>query len=189
MKTFSDYLKSSGYIHEASLGRIWQHVNNKDTAFAIITAFRDEYTLSQNRRRNAQLKNAIRSNGFGFVKIIGSWIENQGTENEIKVTEESFFITSENGSELKGFIKKMIKKYDQDAAVFRNSDTKDGKAILINNNMSETPLGRLVPGKEGDFMSRIKGKGPNAKFVFEYLERDKSWMKHALDFTLWKNKG
>lgn len=49
--------------------------------FAMLTAFRSEYTLAQNRSRNRQLANRLKSLGYGFIKVTGGYTENIGPDN------------------------------------------------------------------------------------------------------------
>jgi hypothetical protein len=160
--------KFKNFINEAGLSRVWQQTNDKSVAYAIITAFRSERTLTQNRAENRKLTAELRKNGFGFIKLDGFWIENEGTPEEIEVEEESFFITapSNESGELKGLIRKMVKAYNQEAAVFRPADTKDGSAYLIKNNMGEEQIGKATFSKVGSIYSRMRGRASKT-FVFE----------------------
>jgi hypothetical protein len=67
---------------------------------------------------------------------------------------------------LKGFIRKAVKKYSQEAAVFRPSGETEQPAILINNDHSEDKLGKIKFSKAGSIYSRLKNK-PQSTFVFE----------------------
>lgn len=167
--------KFKNFINEAGLSRVWQQTNDKSVAYAIITAFRSERTLSQNRAENRKLTAELRKNGFGFIKLDGFWIENEGTPEEIEVEEESFFITAppNESDKLKGLIRKMVKTYNQEAAVFRPAATKDGggsggdgSAHLIKNNGSEVQIGKPTFSKVGSIYSRMRGRASKT-FVFE----------------------
>ena len=49
--------------------------------FAMLTAFRSEYSLAQNRNRNRQLASHLKSLGYGFIKVTGGYTENIGPDN------------------------------------------------------------------------------------------------------------
>ena len=49
--------------------------------FAMLTAFRSEYTLSHNRSRSRQLASRLKSLGYGFIKVTGGYTENIGPDN------------------------------------------------------------------------------------------------------------
>ena len=81
-------------ITESSLSRVLSHVHNR--YLGMISASRGENTPEQNDKATRELKNDIRSAGFGFINVLGSYIENAGTEEERKVSERSFLVIGKN---------------------------------------------------------------------------------------------
>src|SRR6187549_370391 len=67
----------------AGWSRLFKHSLDKN--IGILTAFRGENTYKKNKQLNKQLADDIRSAGFGFVNISGSYIENFKTDNENQV--------------------------------------------------------------------------------------------------------
>ena len=125
-------------LTEISLTRVMSHVEKRP--FAILTAFRGKDTdcvpLSkpENRLRNSKLENDIRSAGFGFEKLIGTYDEDAADGTKRRVTEESFMIIGRNADPssvgaIKGFAKKMGQKYDQDCIFFKEPANKQGVVI------------------------------------------------------------
>lgn len=131
-----------GYVRldETSYQKLTDH--HLETGFCIITAFRSEYTYSENRRRNKQLAADLREHNLGFIKITGGFIEKIGPDNEnwdmieelpdddglkeMVVTEESFLIPNydisshdefEDFEDLENFIIELGEKYNQDAVL------------------------------------------------------------------------
>lgn len=163
-------------LHESSLGRIYQHSQNR--TIGIITAFRGNLTLSANNNANRALEGAIRSNGFGFVKLEGHWTENQGSSDQRKVIERSFLVISEkeDNGKLKGFLKKAGYMYDQDAVVYKEAES---QAIIIGTTSgstsdgrsrwpglgTEVTIGNFKPNKISDIYSKMRGQ--NSTFIFE----------------------
>ena len=169
MKTFQQVIK------ETSLSRVWRHQNNFAIPFALLTAYRGEFTQQQNGVRNRTLEVQVRRAGYGFFKLEGVWIENQGTDKEERVVEESLFVigNKDDNGKLKGLVKKWIKEYNQDAALFR-PENNNGKAILIFKNGKEENLGKLSINKTGQAYSKLRNK--NATFVFEHAYYAKNWI-------------
>ena len=166
MKKFYEILR------ESSLSRVWKHSNSK-IPIGIITAFRNEYTEKQNAQRNKELAAKIKKSGYGYFYMDGYWIENQGTDKEVHVSEKSIFIIgneNDNGK-LKGLLKKWIKEYNQDAAILK--DENSDEFSLINNDGSIIKIGKFSPNKITQAYSKLK-KGQT--FVFESFEYDSNWL-------------
>jgi hypothetical protein len=166
IKSFKQYR-----LHESSLSRIWKHSQNR--TIGIITAFRAEFKLPENRQRNRLLEMDIRNSVFGFIKVKGFSIEGKGTENERKVEEESFLLISEkiDNGQLKGFLRKMGKEYNQDNVLYKpgNSNpvilgTKDGVWPGLD---VESPLKGWHANKIADYYSLFRG---HRTFTFESVK-------------------
>jgi len=175
MKTFKDL------IIEASLGRVLQHQQNLKVPFALLTAFRGEYDYKTNKKRNKELERLIRQNKYGFFKLEGVWVENKGQEDELEVREESIFVIGGEGDngKLKGLCKKWMKKYNQDAVLFRPEDTKDGKAVLLFKDGKEQNIGKLSVNKTGEAYSKLRGR--KGTFVFESVTQAKNWVNAIIE--------
>ena len=117
MKTFSEF------VNEASLGRIYQHIND-DKPFAAMTAFRKSSSKKENLQNNKVLKSLVKSADFGFVEVIGSYPEPQDDGEVVVVKENSIFIfgkRSDDEEVLKKLVKQLGKKYEQDSVLDRKS--------------------------------------------------------------------
>lgn len=167
-------------VNETSLSRVWRHQNDFEIPFALLTAYRGEYTAKQNKARNKKLEAQVRKAGYGFFKLEGVWIENEGTPEEQRVVEESLFVIGgkDDGGRLKGLVKGWVKEYNQDAALFRPEDNK-GNAILIFKNGKEEKLGKLSVNKTGQAYSKLRNK--NATFVFEHAYFPKNWIDVVIE--------
>lgn len=180
-------------LNEASISRLWKHTQERN--IGIVTAFRGRYTVQENRKRNAQLQNDIRSAGFGFYKVEGHYIEGYGSEQSKDVHEEAFLVIGDKGQDagrLKGFLKRMGSKYNQDSILYKSFDD---KAVLIGTqskdeegNSVEFPglgvefsVGTFQPMKIGQFYSKMKGR----PFVFESYQEAESfmskWIRHIIE--------
>ena len=106
-------------LTESSLSRLLSHIQNR--AFGIISACRSERSKKENDEKSQQLKNDIRSNGFGFINVNGSYVENSGTPEETVVKEKSFLVIGDknvDGGKLLSFLKKEGQKFDQESIFY-----------------------------------------------------------------------
>lgn len=159
-------------IVETNLSRLHQHT--KESNIGVISAFRGEFDLKQNKKRNQELMSAIRSAGFGYIPVAGHYIENQGSSDERDVIEDSFIIISnkDDQGKLKKFLMKMGVKFNQDSVLYKPA-TLDN-AILIGTASGRYPglgvesdVGKFHPQRMGKFYSQLR----NGKtFVFESVE-------------------
>ena len=179
-------MKFEEYINESSLSRIWKHSKNHDSG--TISAFRyakncgegDVYTTKQNKDRNAILKAKLLTKGYSVTSIKGSYTENYGSDNEIDVNEESFFIVDINDTdELKKDLIKFGEMFEQDSITYAN---KKGDYYLIGTNKcpnshpgykKEVKEGKSIYGEKGKFFSKIGGR----PFVFKNIDSKTNVLK------------
>ena len=156
---------------EASLSRVWQHFNDKNTTAVILTGFRGDKSYEENVRRNKKIVAELRKAGFGYFFVDGYWIENQGTPEEMKVSEDSIFVVTKDPKKSKKLIElshKLANKYNQDAIFVKEPDS----VYLLNKDGSKYELtGGLKPGKMGEFYTQLRNNKKANTFVFE-SERD-----------------
>jgi beta-glucosidase/6-phospho-beta-glucosidase/beta-galactosidase len=177
-------VSSMQILDEASLVRLWQHTQKRN--IGIITAYRGRYPVSENKKRNAQLQAEIRSAGLGFYKIEGHYIEGYGSEVSKDVKERAFLVIGDKGNDngkLKGMLKKLGTKYNQDSVLYKSFDDKamligtqgkdeDGNAVEFPGMGKEISVGDFKPMKVSQFYSRMRGK----PFVFESYQEADSFM-------------
>jgi len=128
--------------------------------FAMLTAFRSEYTLSQNRGRNRQLASRLKSLGYGFIKVTGGYTENIGPDNpnwddaeptsdpdirRLPIMEESFLVpmydinVHDVVADFNTFKSDMIdlgKEFEQDSVLVAPPVGKGSPAYIITNSRS-----------------------------------------------------
>lgn len=110
-------IHSSKNIQSSSFNLARQHMNERACGF--ITAFRSEYSHKENLRRNKLLEADIRSSGLTYIKAQGGFIENSGTYDEQRVTEDTFCVI-DNRFPVKDFIELMVYlcgKYEQESVL------------------------------------------------------------------------
>ena len=151
-------------MQESSLNRIRQ--KDAKGGMAIMSAQRGDKKRKENNARSKQLDRDIRGKGLpGPTKVSGRYTENKGQKNERKVGERSSVVSSGKMGK-KRFaktMKKLGKKYDQDAVLLKKK-TK-GDAALVGTNKSDFPgmnkrvkTGKMKPGRTGEFDTKVKNK-------------------------------
>ena len=176
MFTFKEQL-----LHESSLSRIYQH--SKESNIGIITAYRGDYSISQNESRNSNLMSDIRSAGMGYVSVTGHYIENKGSPEEKKVVEKSFIVISSanDSGKLKNFLKRTGAKYNQDSVLYK--DSANEQAVLIGTAAGRWPgldteveVGTWHANKIDSYYTQMKG---HRSFTFESVESPEGLMSRA----------
>ena len=173
------------YIKEASLSRIWQHIE-AGRPFGMITAFRAEYSLKENLARNKQMEAAIRSAGYGFFRMEGHYVEGFGTDNVVPVKEQSFFVIGDdNHAGFKAFLVSQAKKFGEDSIFYYDPEREKG--FLVGTNAQgypgmnkEVSVGKWHPSKVGEFYSKMKRQ----TFVFEAIQHPPNILSLVNDKTL-----
>lgn len=165
-------------VFASSFSRIWQRLNNNniERSVGIITAFRKDLKLSENRKWNGALKACISNLGYGFFNVKGFYIQDHNTEEATPVEEDAIFVISGADNKLKKDLIKLGIKFEQDSILFKPFNSKD--AILIGTNSAEFPglgkehtLGAWSPNKIDEFYSKSKGRA----FVFASAEEELGW--------------
>jgi len=169
-------------ITEASLSRVWKHFNDKDTTVVILTGFRGDLEKTKNVQRNKKIAGVLKNAGFGYFYVDGFWIENQGTEDEIKVSEDSIFAISTDANKSKELVDlahKLGNDYNQDAIFAK---TPESTKLIFQNGSEEVLKGGLKPGKLGDFYTQLRTNKKANTFVFEKERDGKGYFKSFSEF-------
>jgi hypothetical protein len=163
-------------IKEASLNNIYKKTQNYATG--AITAFRNEFTRSENQQRNKKLLAYLLDRGYSVIKVKGSYIEDYGSDTQKEVGEESFFVANhkiqgDDNAQLESDLVKLGQVYDQDS-ILSIRHGKTGELVGTSERDNAFPgmgqrhtVGKPVFGDaQGEFFSRVKGR----KFAFESAE-------------------
>jgi hypothetical protein len=179
-------------LTEISLSRVASHVEKRP--FAILTAFRGSNSLQTNRTLNKKLENDIRSAGFGFEKLIGTYEEELEDGSKRRVTEESFMVIGDDESKtgaIRSFAKKSGEKYEQDCVFFKEPSKKQGTLIGTKEGVWPgkgvvTDVGEFRPNRLNGIFSALKTKNNKAVrgFKFESIEHPLTvtqiWVKNIM---------
>lgn len=140
-----------------SFSRLFDQIKNQN--FAILSAFRSEYSKTENRSRNRQMLSQLRVYGLGGMMLKGGWLETQADGTKKEVTEESYLIKcpeSLSPEKFKKIILDTIIKYNQDAAVVGL----DGQINLLFSNGTTQYIGSGPKVSSGDIegaFSKLRG--------------------------------
>jgi len=159
-------------IHEASLSRVMQHVENaEERGFAILTSWRQTFSKEENLARFKELKASVRGKSLGFNVLNGYWLECQDPvvsyddcpkEELVPAIEPSLFITGIDLVTAHG----LGNEYDQDAVVYAGPDT-EGHTTLLFRDGGQTDLGEFSTTSIGQAYSELKS---GRTFRFEHFE-------------------
>lgn len=163
-------------ISEDSLSRTLTAIKNKD--FAILTAYRGNFSKAENIKRNRQLRAILNSNKMGVHQLVGHWQEAPAgkeydacSQSELTdVVERSYLVTKPDNmsfEEFKEIILSLltIDGETQDAAIIKNDE---GIFLLFNNGSLDKIGDDVTLGKINQAYSQhVKNNMP---FVFEGIE-------------------
>ena len=143
MKTFKEFLD------ESSLSRIKS--KSDKGGMAVISGSRGDKSKKENKARGKQLDRDIKGKGLpGATKVSGRWDEkDDDTGKTTKVKEKSHVVSSgkKGKRKFKKEIKKLGKKYGQDAVLIQTKKT---------GTVSATRKGGLGKDSQGRNVKRIK---------------------------------
>jgi hypothetical protein len=86
----------------------------------LITAHRPELTPAENRLRTGELR-AVIGDRFGLLQVLGRYVPKAGVE---PVEERAFLLRGKanDSGNLKGFLRKAGRKFDQNAVIWKGDD-------------------------------------------------------------------
>lgn len=179
-------------INEVKLARVWKHFES-DRTVVILTGFRGDKSREENERANKKIAGELRKAGFGFFYVDGFWIENKGTPEEVKVSEDSIFVVAEpnKSQELINLTHKLANDFEQDAVFVDEKTgslegknfvkTKEEVYLYYSNGHKEKLTSQFKPNKIGDFYTKLRGKGKNSTFVFENAKNPKGFFASLVE--------
>ena len=140
--------RKSYKLDEASLGRVYQHVNSDKNvkSWGMVTAFRSLNTPKENKKLNKELEAQIRGKKLGFFKVEGYWRECQDSDLAYADCPKEKLKDSH----------KFGKQYNQDSVLYGGSETK-GNAHLIWRDGSQDNVGKFHPNIIQQAYSKMRG--------------------------------
>lgn len=164
MKEFR-YLYGTKRAVESNLSRIAKHVGS---GLVTLSACRQSLTEDENLKRSELLVAELRKLGYGYIPLVGSYIEEETGE---PATEHSFLIPYPNKRELS--FEEMVfelqvvaNSFNQDSILVVNQ----GKGYLLYSDGHQDPVGsfNLDNNTASPYFSTLaKGNHRNRKWVFE----------------------
>lgn len=163
-------------IAESSISRIYQHIEEPNRGFGVLTSYRSDRSADENKKTFAELKATVRAMGYGFIEMRGGYKGDQGF-----VLEPSLFVPNMS----KNHTIELGKKYDQHSVIFKDSrefsligtNASAGIGKILSSFAFRSGKNNLVLAQEAmkDFFSALlKGRDRGKKFLFRMEERE-SW--------------
>jgi len=153
-------------MNKSSLSRVFKHFTDDDTTIVIFTSFRDEKGYEESVKTNKYFGAVLKDNKFGYFFVDGYFPENEGTEEEVQVKEDSIFAiaSSNRGQNLIDLAHKLANSADQDSILVK--DAKLGKIYYLDKNKKKNYIsGKFKPGTIGKYYTKLRRK--SSTFVFE----------------------
>ena len=167
IQSFREYLEQRQLV-ESSLSRIYAQYKEHESG--TISAFRGNYSKSENLARSKKLKTILENKGYSVTKIDGVYIENYGTKSAREVREESYIVIDiKDDGKLEKTLRELGEQFEQDSITFSQKDgtyfligTSPWKDVYPGNGKRER-LGKPMFSESGEFHSKIN----NRPFVFK----------------------
>jgi hypothetical protein len=160
-------------LKEASLSRIWQHIQNGKT-FAVISAYRGSNSEQENRSLHEKLKQDVRSKGYGFIEQkSGYTYANPQTGEEGNVEEQSLFIPEISKADAVS----LATKYQQESILWKDTNefvlyyVSSGKTDPFNRGTSKDLTFNADVLKYA-YSQFLKSKNKNAIKKFAYVMKE-----------------
>jgi hypothetical protein len=165
-----------GQLDEAGFSRVLGHIGQG--GFALITAFRHDYSMKVNRQRNQALLSGLSAMKMGPVLVTGHWEEAptgmdwlaaKAAGKTVDVVEESFFVPCPKDMDQKDFeriLHGMGNKFEQDSVLFG----REGKGYVIDLGGTKRDIGSLSVGTIAKGYTTMRNM-PGRKFTFEGTSR------------------
>ena len=185
MKLKDILTENSSYnlINEAGLSRLFAGIKHgeKKRDFCVMSAFRKNLTLQQNRSRNKEVYATLSNYKMGGYPLIGHWKEapegadwkTTPEEDKTLVQEESIWFYKPDSMELNQFTDicvSLCRKFNQDSVIIGiASDEEDAGIYFYSKDGSRQKFASSVnirPEKLGDAYSIMRGN-PSNPFMFE----------------------
>ena len=176
-------------MNESDWSRLYYHKNN---GCFMISAYRNENSEEVNKQKTDKLASELKNKNLGFIRILGGFIENKGTPNEVEVVEESFFVPKPKGVSDEDFFDvaiQLCKNYDQDSVLISLPNYTDFGYYNKQGKFDFSPGDRMIFNKEHIkeyFSELVYGRRHHIKFAFS------EWIavRHpsSVSQSVWMNK-
>lgn len=182
--SWDDYGPDSNNINlitETGFSRVLNKIESSKS-FVITTAYKHEYTKSNNIKRNRMLRTIFNKRKMGIYQLVGHWRECQDNEVDYKdcpknqlidVIERSYLSIKPDymaNDEFENFVVGLVKRFNQNSALIKIEDN----YYIINDDGRKEYIGKkLSLNKISQAYSQFVKK-TNIPFVFEGMEHPSS---------------
>jgi hypothetical protein len=169
-----------------SMARLYGQISQPQFQLVVITAFRGDRELTINRKVNVSLASDIRANGWGYTPVLGGFMEDakdaEGNPAKRRVHEESFFVSASGDTkQVAAKVASLLKKYQQDAALFKPAGSEEAFLLFPNGTMSSAGAWHNDPKQMATYYTRMKKGHSGRQFTFEAARDDSNMTRMAVD--------
>jgi hypothetical protein len=170
-----------------SMSRLYSQIKD-DKTIVILTAFRSERSMAENRLLNRQLANDVRSLHWGYTPVLGGYVE-KTADGEKRVHEESLFIVA-NGDPRQAILHviKLLDKYGQESALIKFPEEPNAFLIYPNGEKSSAGLWQADPSLMAIYYTRMRNGPSGRQFKFEAAGDDSLMTRMAVDHFFKKKR-
>ena len=105
-------------IIESRLSRVWKHIE-VGGKFGVVSGSRSEHSKVENQAAHMELKNIVRSDGYGYIEMRGGFVKTLEDGSKLEVKEDTLFIPNISKKE----IIDLGIKFDQDSVLYKDDST------------------------------------------------------------------
>jgi hypothetical protein len=175
-----------------SISQMFESLQSGTNPVVVLTAFRSDQLIAQNRLSNNSLALDIRDLGWGYTRVKGTFGDStqssNGPKQSVGISEDSIVSTSHLGpTKVVPAVSKLMEIYRQEAALIMLPKTQE--AFVLASNDSTLPLGPWPATLEqlATYYARMRGRPTDWVFAFEAAASDSAMTRWAVD-VFFKNK-
>jgi len=185
-------------LTEANFERVKYRIEEENIPFAMLTAFRGDYSTAQNRDRNWELKQSLDQEGLPYAQMRGSGYKEGGEEGEVVVEDSVLVYDDTRGDKFRttqnlfDVARNLASEFEQDSFLY--GGPRPGKDPLeygihlydsdgnaIDEVWAGGPEGYselVVVADAAEYWSKIAGKKTQFKEIYNKWKNFKSESRH-----------
>jgi hypothetical protein len=179
-------------LREANLKRAKTKIEDEHVPFVMLTAFRGDYSNEENKRRNDEVKDALKLEGLPWVDMKGSGYKGEDgkvvVENSMLIWDEERGDVLRTSTSLFDTAQALAQEFEQESFIYGGPDIDKPEQFVIRLYTSEgAPIkDAWAGGEEGysklnvvekanvEFWSMIANKATQFKEMYDYWKNFKS---------------
>ncbi len=162
-------------VHETDLSRVYEHFES-ERPIAILSAFREEDSYSENDAHNRLLACKFKKAKYGYFFLEGHWeVDDAGNKSPAKEDSVLALGTANDSGRLKKLALTLAKQYEQESVLFK-SEGQTGVSLIYQDGTVKD-IGKFELSKLAEAYSRQRGKAAQT-FVFDGTRNGLNWIEN-----------